>query len=86
MAKKTTKQLVKTNRSAVDLTIIGTVLGLVMALVGFLMVRDTSDPNMVGANSGAGLLAIFGLIIVAASVLVLAATVITTPVKKAKKR
>ena len=88
MAKKTKKtQSILEHSTAVQLALIWLIVGLMMALGGFIWATYTdSSPDVTGESVGSNLLSVFGLIIAIASLLFTAAIIWTTSVKTRKNR
>lgn len=73
--------------NAVVGSLIWVIIGLMMALGGFVWATYTDkNPEVTGVSAGANLLAVFGLIIASSAVLIMSAVVITTKVKARKRR
>ena len=89
MAKMKSKKVKISNDQsvAVQSSIVWIIIGLMMALGGFVWATYTdSNPEVIGANVGSSLLSTVGLIIVVAALLIMAGTIITTQVKTRKRR
>ena len=72
---------------AVERSLIYLIVGLIMALSGFVWATYVDDPLEVnGSSVGSTLLSTFGLIIAASALLIMAATIVSTQVKARKSR